>query len=274
MERFRKSIARGGSFGLAMVRVDQKPFDLIDAAVPDLVFTRADDDLGGVLFDLGDGAHISRGRVNAFGYYPANTEARTRVEVPHTITSIALNQQKVADLMVKVNGGVSSLDCFASKLTDNLAASAVMDRMWQASTDGGSAASLYLDGLTLQFLAVMVNSVSLSPFGADHVEDRRISRAIDYLDAHIGETLTVAKLASVAALSAGQFARVFKATTGEAVWAFVQRRRIERARDRLSHTTAPISQIAYECGFASQNHMTSLFRRHLSVTPGSIRRSI
>ncbi len=38
----------------------------------------------------------------------------------------------------------------------------------------------------------------------------------------------------------------------------------------LRHFAIPISEIAFECGFATQNHITSLARRHLGVKPGRI----
>ncbi len=261
-----------GSFGLHMMRVDQEPIDFVDAAVPDLVFARTESDVRDVLLDLGDGASTVRAQTGMLTYYPAETQSRSRVEVPHTLTILSMSHQKVVDLMADAGTDISCFDSFASRMSENVAAASLMDRIWQAMAEAGPAASLYVDGLAMQFLAVIADSATLSPFGVDHGLDKRITRAIDYLEAHISKSLTVAELAGVAALSPGQFARVFKATTGEAVWAFVQRRRIERARDMLRHTATPISQIAFECGFASQNHMTTLFRRHLGVTPGAVRR--
>jgi len=256
---------------LTMMRVQQDPIDFIDAAVPDAIFTRTETDVSEVLFDLGDGAKSSAAASGSIAYYPAETEARTRVEVPHALAVLAFPQKALADLMARERGDPSGLERRASRMTEMVVASRLMDEIWNNASGYGAASNLYLDGLALQFLAVMAGSTSFSPLGPDNVEDRRIARAIDYLEAHIAEPLAVAELANVAALSPSQFARVFKATTGEAVWAFVQRRRIERARDMLRNTTNPISQIAFDCGFSSQNHMANLFRRHLDTTPGAVR---
>ena len=101
--------------------------------------------------------------------------------------------------------------------------------------------------------------------------DRRIGRAIDYLEAHLGEALSVAELASVATMSASHFARSFRSATGEAVWAYVQRRRAERACEMVSRTSLPLSRIAEACGFADAGHLGRACRRRYGRAPGEVR---
>ena len=148
----------------------------------------------------------------------------------------------------------------------------LMDRLWKMSVFSSPQSSLYFDGLMLQFVAETARSKALSPIAPDRPEDARIARAIEYAEAHLSEALTVAELAGVACLSAGHFSRAFKATTGEAVWSYVQRRRGERAMEMLQYTDRPIVEIAHACGFAHQGHMTACFRRQFGVTPGQVRR--
>ncbi len=264
----------GGSFGAKLMRVEQEPIDTIDAPVPEIVFCRADSEGRGILIDLGDGPVESGHASGEFTVTPAMTRPRTRVIDPHQITMLTIPINKLSRSMegAGITGDATVFGRFLGRMDRSPPAARLIDRMWRLCVSPEASDDLLFDGLTLQFLSVMAGSAALSPLGSDHTEDKRIARAIDYLEAHISKSLTVAELAGVAALSPGQFARVFKATTGEAVWAFVQRRRIERARDMLRHTATPISQIAFECGFASQNHMTTLFRRHLGVTPGGFRR--
>jgi|GEM_PF-1824952 len=261
----------GGSFGLQLMQVTQDPFDLIDSPLPDAVFAQTHNDIDEVLFDLGDGVRSGPGGKGSITYYPAQTEARTRVDKPHVLTVLAFEHNKLQNLMTSSECEMSVFEPLAARMTNHAYAAQLMDRMWQAVSKTGPMAGLYLDGLTLQFLAVMACDSSLAPLGSDHIEDRRIARTIDYIEENLDQPLTVTELASIAALSPSQFSRVFKSTTGQAVWAFVQQRRIERARNLLIHSIAPISQIAFDCGFANQNHMTNLFRRHFGVTPGTLR---
>ena len=101
--------------------------------------------------------------------------------------------------------------------------------------------------------------------------DARDPQAIEYIEAHLDAPMTVAEIANHVFLSPAHFRRVFKAGTGEAVWVFVQRRRIERAMAMLEQTDRPIVDIANQCGFAHQAHLTRLFKRRFGITPGRVR---
>ena len=148
-----------------------------------------------------------------------------------------------------------------------------MDAMWRLSNQPGPAASLFLDGATLQFLALAADAEeALSPLAPERPEDARIARTIDYVEAHLGEALTIAELAGVACLSPSHLSRTFKATIGEPVWTWLMGRRCERAKVMLSTTTLPIAEIAYRCGFAHQAHLTRCFRARFGTTPAAVRR--
>jgi transcriptional regulator GlxA family with amidase domain len=157
-------------------------------------------------------------------------------------------------------------------MVESLSALQLMKRIWHCSETSGPFDNLALDGLLLQFFAHVAGAPAISPFGAEAVEDKRMRRVIDYIEAHLEQPINVAELAGVAALSAGHFSRAFKATTGEAVWAYVQRRRCERAKEWLIASTDPIAKIAFDCGFSSQAHMTRQFTARFGVTPGAMRK--
>ena len=103
-------------------------------------------------------------------------------------------------------------------------------------------------------------------------DNRRIGRAIEYVETHLGDPLSVKELAGVACLSTAHFSRAFRSTTGETVWSYVQRRRCERGMEMLRGTDLPIARIAHACGFASQAHLTRDFKAHFGVTPGRVPR--
>lgn len=96
-------------------------------------------------------------------------------------------------------------------------------------------------------------------------------RVADYVEANLENSLTISELAAVAELSEFHFARMFKATTGETPHAFVQRRRIEHARELLAATQLPLAEVALSCGFSSQSHFAEAFRKRTGVTPSAYR---
>ncbi|PVM90825.1 AraC family transcriptional regulator [Caulobacter radicis] len=94
-----------------------------------------------------------------------------------------------------------------------------------------------------------------------------------HIDENLDGTLTTAALGELVALSASYFGRAFKATFGETPHAYITRRRLEAAKDLMLATRDPLSQIAYQCGFADQSHLCRLFRRSAGMAPQAWRRA-
>ena len=133
---------------------------------------------------------------------------------------------------------------------------------------------LYAEGLGLAALGLALDGGGAGALAAVPVAglDARLARAMEHAEAHLGEALSVAELAGAAAMSPSHFARAFRAGTGEPVWAFVQRRRCERALEMLTQTREPIAEVAHRCGFAHQGHLTRALKRRYGATPGDLRR--
>ena len=104
--------------------------------------------------------------------------------------------------------------------------------------------------------------------GAERLEyDRRVNRVIDHIRGHLAEGLTLAELARVAAFSPFHFDRVFKAVTGETLFGFIQRLRLERAGSALmGRTDASVLEIALDHGFMSAATFARAFRAHFGMS--------
>jgi AraC-like DNA-binding protein len=100
----------------------------------------------------------------------------------------------------------------------------------------------------------------------------RLSRLRCYVEAHLDRDLSLAELAAVVSLSPSHFARAFRATQGETPHAWVMSERIARAIRLLHEGALPIAEVALAAGFASQSHMTDVFRKRGLPSPGSWRR--
>jgi AraC family transcriptional regulator len=96
----------------------------------------------------------------------------------------------------------------------------------------------------------------------------KIQVAIAFVEEHLSERISLHNLADEVGASPFHFARVFKRTTGLTLHQYVVSRRIERARQLLQDGELSIATIAVDTGFASQSHLTEVFRRELGVTPG------
>lgn len=99
----------------------------------------------------------------------------------------------------------------------------------------------------------------------------RLTRVLKYIDANIGEPITLAHLAAAAGLSRMYFAKQFRAATGIRPHDYVLRKRIERAQQMLAKPAALVD-IALSVGFQTQAHFTTVFKRFVGTTPCQWRR--
>ena len=109
---------------------------------------------------------------------------------------------------------------------------------------------------------------------AVHVLHAPVARALRHIGAHLGEPLGVATLAEAAGLSPFHFSRLFTAQIGESVMSHVRRKRLQHAVGQLSGETPPdLVQLAFDCGFESQEAFTRAFKQALGVSPGRFKRN-
>ena len=101
--------------------------------------------------------------------------------------------------------------------------------------------------------------------------NRRMLRARDEMDRRYAEPLDIPTLAAIAHLSPSQFGRVFKQVYGETPHRYLQRRRIERAMTLLRQTDRPITDIAWDTGFASLGTFSATFSRIVGLSPTAFR---
>ena len=95
----------------------------------------------------------------------------------------------------------------------------------------------------------------------------RLRRAVDYIEAHLDGTVTLAALAKAVGLTAMHFAAQFRAATGIRPHEYLLRRRIARAQELLHAPNARLVEVALDVGFQTQAHFTTVFKRFTGTTP-------
>ena len=103
-------------------------------------------------------------------------------------------------------------------------------------------------------------------------ENTKFDRVIEWALARLDRPLTLADLASKAAMSDRNFLRRFAETTGTTPKAWLQRARIGRAQELIEVGDAPLDRVAEQCGFASLETFRVAFRRQVGLAPGRYRR--
>jgi len=88
------------------------------------------------------------------------------------------------------------------------------------------------------------------------------------------EVLTLDDLSLEADLSPWHFLRSFRDVFGETPHDFLTRIRLERAKDLLTVTSRPVTEICFDVGFTSLGSFVTVFRRHVGLPPGRFRRLV
>ena len=100
----------------------------------------------------------------------------------------------------------------------------------------------------------------------------RFAELIAWMHDHLAADLSVTVLADRACLSPRHFARRFRDDYGMTPGAFVERLRLDAARQRLVSGERPIGEIAGAVGFDSADVFRRAFQRRIGVAPHAYRR--
>jgi AraC-like DNA-binding protein len=138
-------------------------------------------------------------------------------------------------------------------------------------------------GLTLKCVTLTFNHAGrrlmlAHQFTASNAQNRegaalpqwRMNRVIEYVDAHLSETIGLADIAA-SGLTRMHFAAQFRRATGLRPHEYLLRRRIEHAQHLLLISKHSVFDVALSCGFRSQAHFTTVFKRFVGETPYSWR---
>jgi AraC family transcriptional activator FtrA len=100
---------------------------------------------------------------------------------------------------------------------------------------------------------------------------RTIAQVLDWARERLDRPIAVDALAERAAMSPRTFLRRFEASVGARPLEWLQRERMSRARELLEASSLPLSRVAEQCGYGSQETFRAAFRRIVGVPPGAYR---
>lgn len=263
---FSQTHRSGGTFGLQMMHVEQKAIESVDPAMPEVCFVTSLRPTGVFETNFGGRWVAHDGRKRFFDIQPAKTECGFRL--PDVDLQVAFcDAGELSAILDRHGPQGDALSAITERFRHLPRAIAAVDAMWATAQRDDPGASLDLDGAFLTMLgeALSASHHRLPP--ARPLGDRRLARAVDYAETHITAPLTVGELAAAAAMSPSAFSRAFRAATGETPWAWVRRRRLERAGAQMARTDDTLAQVAADCGFADASHLARSWRRAFGTTP-------
>ncbi len=102
----------------------------------------------------------------------------------------------------------------------------------------------------------------------------RLCQVRDLLRDCYGEVVTLDDLSLEAGISPWHLLRAFRSAFGETPHDFLTRLRVERAKDLLTVTSRPVTEICFDVGFTSLGSFSTLFRRHVGLSPAAFRKHV
>jgi AraC family transcriptional regulator len=169
----------------------------------------------------------------------------------------------------------------ATLITDRPVVDPMIERLGLALVHaeklGGAYGHSYADGIGLAITAQLFggnsDAGSTQRPRVSGLSKWRLKRATEFMAANIAEPINLADIAAAAGLSRMHFAAQFRISSGLRPHEYLLQRRIERAKELLTTTRQPLVEIAFDAGFKTQAHFTTVFARFVGATPNVWRRS-
>lgn len=96
---------------------------------------------------------------------------------------------------------------------------------------------------------------------------RTLARVMRYVRENLAKHITLAEAAHAASLSPNYLTNLLKQETGKTFTSLVTSRRMEKARELLTHTTLRVSEVAEATGFEDEAYFARRFRQYFCTSP-------
>lgn len=100
-----------------------------------------------------------------------------------------------------------------------------------------------------------------------------ILQAVQYIEAHCHESISISRVAQVIGFSAPYFGKLFKKETGLCFPEYVSYTRIIQSLIPLRRTTQTLEQISAEYGFNTPNYYSGTFKKIVTLSPSEYRQT-
>ncbi|MGW8315089.1 MAG: helix-turn-helix domain-containing protein [Bacteroidales bacterium] len=113
---------------------------------------------------------------------------------------------------------------------------------------------------------------------ADYVRTRfqtsnsRVKKIHEFLMKNYREEVTLQQIAGVAHMAPASVSRFFKGATGLSVFEYLNKIKIDFARQLLLNTDMSVEHISYDCGFNNLSHFNKQFKKFSGWTPSKYRK--
>ncbi|QUH28748.1 AraC family transcriptional regulator [Vallitalea guaymasensis] len=102
----------------------------------------------------------------------------------------------------------------------------------------------------------------------------RVEKALNYINEHYTESISISQLCSMIKLSRGHFTKMFKSITNKTPVEYINQVRIEHSKDLLVTTSLHVKTIAVQTGFNDEFYFTRVFKQYEGCSPSQYRQGL
>ncbi|MBC8134961.1 MAG: helix-turn-helix transcriptional regulator [Fibrella sp.] len=216
---------------------------------------------------------------------PGGVEHIVEVDRFATVRGVWIHPGIVAALPAPATGAISRLRNFDQPLPPRLVASVAQNTLLQElfeqaqaeharSNDPLQTETLRVLGrlAAISFVRLMISANTPLTYAGQSPAEARVGAVRAFVDRNYLERLSLARMADMACLSASQFSLLFRQQTGESPKAYLLVCRLNHVATMLASSDLPISQIAWNTGFADLAGFNHRFKTYTGSTPGAYRK--
>lgn len=100
-----------------------------------------------------------------------------------------------------------------------------------------------------------------------------IAKIKDYISKHVEEDIALEKAANICNISKSYFSTIFKSETGESFTDYLNRVKIQRARELILEEGLRAYEAAFAVGISDESYFSKLFKKYLGINPSEVRRN-
>ncbi len=145
----------------------------------------------------------------------------------------------------------------------------LLDREIQSNSKNVSIINNLLENIILEISRF--TSFSTTPI--KHVS-HPIEQVINYINEYFLTDIDLNYLSSIANYSYHRFRHIFRNSLGVSPTQYIKQKRLEYAKQLLTTTDGSITEIAYQCSFASTSLFIQQFKKYTGITPQKYRLQI
>lgn len=192
----------------------------------------------------------------------ANTLYKNKINMLLSFTS---NKKELRKLLYSINTFIYTYLCMSSSLT--------LDDLCYENLNLIETCNSKEDLITLGE-GIIKSYINATDNGKSIPENEIIKKALTYIHSNIEKKITLDKVAAHIHISSNYLCYLFKENTGFRFCEYINICRINAAKEFLVNSSNALDIISFQCGFNSQSHFSTTFKKYVGISPNEYKKSI